>query len=90
MTLQDKADSASASTVALSGFSWLLHHLNDLSMTYMPLITAFGVIFGALITSWYYWQLINQKKRDRMLAHKRMEHEILLAKMRGGKDDEAN
>lgn len=82
MSLTDRGDLASLSTVGLSGFGLFLHHANAWASEFMPLFTAFGIVSGAFLTAWYYYQSINQKRRDRALAHKQMEHEKELAEMR--------
>lgn len=59
-----KADAASAGTVTLSGLALWLHHANAWVAEHMPLFTAFGIISGAIMTGWYYWSLIKQRKRE--------------------------
>lgn len=86
--MAQKADAASAITVALSGFAMWLDRTNGWVAEHMPLITAFGIVGGFLLTAWYYWQAINQRKRDRALEHKRMDHEVYLEKLRHGNNDE--
>lgn len=88
MMLQQKADTASAGTVALSGIGLWLHNINGWANEYMPLITAFGIVSGTMLTAWYYWQSIEQKKRDREVQHKRMEHEREMAGMNEGQNDD--
>lgn len=80
-----KADIASAGTVALSGLGLWLHNINGWVNEYMPLITAFGIVSGTLLTAWYYWQSIEQRKRDRAVQHKQMAHDKHMA---GVKDDQ--
>lgn len=73
MRMTYKADLASAATVSMSGVALWLHNANAWAADYMPLITAFGIISGACLTAWYYWQSIEQKKRDRDAKYGRRE-----------------
>jgi len=61
---QVKADLSSAATVGLSGVSLWMHNANAFADTYMPLITAVGILSGAIMTGWYYWSIIKQRKRE--------------------------
>ena len=61
---QVKADLSSAATVGLSGVSLWMHNANAFADTYMPLITAVGLLSGAIMTGWYYWSIIKQRKRE--------------------------
>lgn len=59
-----KADIASLVTVGASGLVGLAHVLNDLSGTYMPLISAIGILGGLGVTGWYYAQLLKIKRKE--------------------------
>ena len=61
---QVKADLSSAATVGLSGVSLWMHNANAFADTYMPLITALGILSGAIMTAWYYRSIIKQRKRE--------------------------
>ena len=61
---QIKADVSSAATVSLSGVSLWMHNANMWADTYMPLITAVGILSGAIMTAWYYRSIIKQRKRE--------------------------
>ena len=61
---QIKADLSSAATVGLSGVSLWMHNANAWADTYMPLITALGILSGAIMTGWYYSGIIKQRKRE--------------------------
>ena len=61
---QIKADLSSAATVSLSGVSLWMHNANMWADTYMPLITAVGILSGAIMTAWYYRSIIKQRKRE--------------------------
>ena len=61
---QVKADLSSAATVGLSGVSLWMHNANAFADTYMPLITAVGILSGAIMTGWYYYSIIKQRKRE--------------------------
>ena len=61
---QIKADVSSAATVGLSGVSLWMHNANAWADTYMPLITALGILSGAIMTAWYYRSIIKQRKRE--------------------------
>jgi len=61
---QIKADVSSAATVGLSGVSLWMHNANMWADTYMPLITAVGILSGAIMTGWYYYSIIKQRKRE--------------------------
>jgi len=61
---QIKADLSSAATVGLSGVSLWMHNANAWANTYMPLITAVGILSGAIMTGWYYYSIIKQRKRE--------------------------
>ena len=61
---QIKADVSSAATVGLSGLSLWMHNANAWADTYMPLITALGILSGAIMTAWYYRSIIKQRKRE--------------------------
>ena len=61
---QIKADVSSAATVGLSGVSLWMHNANMWADTYMPLITAVGILSGAIMTAWYYRSIIKQRKRE--------------------------
>ena len=61
---QIKADMSSAATVGLSGVSLWMHNANAWADTYMPLITALGILSGAIMTGWYYSGIIKQRKRE--------------------------
>ena len=61
---QIKADLSSAATVGLSGVSLWMHNANAWADTYMPLITALGILSGAIMTAWYYRSIIKQRKRE--------------------------
>ena len=61
---QVKADLSSAATVGLSGVSLWMHNANAWADTYMPLITALGILSGAIMTAWYYRSIIKQRKRE--------------------------
>ena len=61
---QIKADLSSAATVGLSGVSLWMHNANMWADTYMPLITAVGILSGAIMTGWYYYSIIKQRKRE--------------------------
>ena len=64
---QVKADLSSAATVGLSGVSLWMHNANAWADTYMPLITAMGILSGAIMTGWYYSDIIKQRKRENNL-----------------------
>jgi uncharacterized membrane protein len=55
---------SSAATVGLSGVSLWMHNANMWADTYMPLITALGILSGAIMTAWYYRSIIKQRKRE--------------------------
>ena len=61
---QVKADLSSAATVGLSGVSLWMHNANMWADTYIPLITAVGILSGAIMTAWYYRSIIKQRKRE--------------------------
>jgi uncharacterized membrane protein len=61
---QVKADLSSLATVSLSGVSLWMHNANMWADTYMPLITALGILSGAIMTAWYYRSIIKQRKRE--------------------------
>ena len=61
---QVKADLSSAATVGLSGVSLWMHNANAWADTYMPLITALGILSGAIMTGWYYRSIIKQRQRE--------------------------
>lgn len=64
MLVQQKADAASGLTVGLSGLGLWMHIVNGWVAEFMPLITAFGIVSGAVMTAWYYWQSIKQKRLE--------------------------
>ena len=41
-----------------------MHNANAWADTYMPLITALGILSGAIMTGWYYSGIIKQRKRE--------------------------
>jgi len=41
-----------------------MHNANMWADTYMPLITAVGILSGAIMTAWYYRSIIKQRKRE--------------------------
>ena len=61
---QIKADVSSAATVSLSGVSLWMNNANIWADTYMPLITALGILSGTIMTGWYYSGIIKQRKRE--------------------------
>jgi hypothetical protein len=68
---QIKADLSSAATVGLSGVSLWMHNANAWADTYMPLITAVGILSGAIMTGWYYYSIIKQRKRENDIKARR-------------------
>ena len=68
---QVKADLSSAATVGLSGVSLWMHNANAWADTYMPLITAVGILSGAIMTGWYYYSIIKQRKRENDIKARR-------------------
>ena len=68
---QIKADLSSAATVGLSGVSLWMHNANAWANTYMPLITAVGILSGAIMTGWYYYSIIKQRKRENDIKARR-------------------
>ena len=85
MHMQLKADLASAFTVVLSGIAFAFHALNGWVTEFMPLITTLGIVSSFTLTAWYYRKTIEQKRRDRALEHKRMDHEVWLEERRSTK-----
>ena len=80
MRVEDKAELVSDAVVAFSGLGMVLHYTNNVITTYMPTITAVGIIGGFTLSIWFKVQQIKQKKRDRALWHKKMEHELYMVK----------
>ena len=68
---QIKADVSSAATVGLSGVSLWMHNANMWADSYMPLITAVGILSGAIMTGWYYYSIIKQRKRENDIKARR-------------------